>query len=187
MIFVCKNCGGNVVYSPERRGMFCPYCDSMESDERKDFPDSEISVCPNCGGEIPVEEHTSAAQCPYCDNYMIFNERVEGVYAPKKIIPFRMGKETCKNSLREKFKRCTFAPTDFLSEAKLDSMQGYYVPFWFYSYDTNCRYSGEGTKVRSWTSGNMQYTETSYYRICRDMDIDFRTFRWMPPYRCRMM
>ncbi len=174
MIFLCKKFSGNVVYSPERRGMFCPYCDSMESDERKDFPDSEISVCPNCGGEIPVEEHTSAAQCPYCDNYMIFNERVEGVYAPKKIIPFRMGKETCKNSLREKFKRCTFAPTDFLSEAKLDSMQGYYVPFWFYSYDTNCRYSGEGTKVRSWTSGNMQYTETSYYRICRDMDIDFQ-------------
>ncbi|MCM1304949.1 MAG: hypothetical protein NC305_06245 [Lachnospiraceae bacterium] len=174
MIFVCKNCGGNVVYSPERHSMFCPYCDSVKSDERRDFPDSEITVCPNCGGEIPVEEHTSAAQCPYCDNYMIFNERVEGEYTPKKIIPFQMGKEACKNSLREKFKKCTFAPTDFLSEARLDRMQGYYVPFWFYSYGTNCRYDGEGTKVRSWTSGNTQYTETSYYRIHRNMDIDFQ-------------
>lgn len=174
MLFVCKNCGGNVVYSPERHSMFCPYCESVKSDERRDFPGSEISVCPNCGGEIPIEEHTSAAQCPYCDNYMIFNERVEGEYTPKKIIPFQMGKETCKKSLREKFKNCTFAPTDFLSEAKLNRMQGYYVPFWFYSYDTNCRYDGEGTKVRSWTSGNTQYTETSYYRIQRNLDIGFQ-------------
>lgn len=34
-------------------------------------------------------------------------------------------------------------------------------------------FHGEGTKVRSWTTGNTQYTETSYYDIVRDMDIDF--------------
>ena len=27
--------------------------------------------------------------------------------------------------------------------------------------------------MRSWTTGNTQYTETSYYDIVRDMDIDF--------------
>lgn len=174
MIFVCKNCGGNVVYSPEKHSMFCPFCDSVESEERRDPTSSNISVCPNCNGEVPVEEHTSATRCPYCDNYLIFNERVEGAYEPKKIIPFQMGKEVCKEFLREKFKKCTFAPTDFLSEARLDSMQGVYVPYWFYHYDTNCQYDGEGTKVRSWTTGNTQYTETSYYHIHRDMDIDFQ-------------
>ena len=174
MIFVCKNCGGNVIYSPEKRSMFCPFCDSVASDERRNPTSSDISVCPNCNGEVPVEEHTSATQCPYCDNYLIFNERVEGAYEPKKIIPFQMGKEVCKQFLREKFKKCTFAPTDFLSEARLDSMQGVYVPYWFYHYDTNCQFDGEGTKVRTWTTGNTQYTETSYYRIHRDMDIDFQ-------------
>lgn len=174
MIFVCRNCGGNVIYSPEKHSMFCPYCDSVESDERRDPTSSAISVCPNCNGEVPVEEYTSATRCPYCENYLIFNERVEGAYEPKKIIPFQMGKEACKNSLREKFKKCTFAPTDFLSEARLDSIQGVYVPYWFYHYDTNCQFDGEGTKVRSWTTGNTQYTETSYYRIHRDMDIDFK-------------
>lgn len=174
MIFKCKNCGGNVVYSPEKQGMFCPYCDSENSEERQDYVGGVLTICPNCSGEVPVTEHTSATQCPYCDNYLIFNERVENEYEPKLIIPFQVGKEKCKEIIREKFKKCLFAPTDFLSEVRLNGMQGVYVPYWFYDYDTNCSFQGEGVKVRTWISGKMQYTETSHYAIRRNMDVDFR-------------
>ena len=173
MVFKCKNCGGNVIYSPERKGMFCPFCESENSEEKKEFPDQDMKICPNCGGEVPVQEHTSASQCPYCDNYLIFDQRIEGDDEPKIMIPFRFGKEKCKESIREKFKKCLFAPTDFLSEARLNGMQGTYVPFWFFDYDVNCDYSAEGTRVKSWTTGNTQYTETSYYNIFRNMDADF--------------
>jgi len=173
MFFKCKNCGGNVVYSPEKHTMFCPFCDSEKSEQRTEGSSPEITICPNCTGEIPVEEHTSATQCPYCESYLIFNSRVEGEYAPDLIIPFQMGKETCKKSIREKFKKNLFAPTDFLSEVRLNGMQGVYVPYWFYDYDTHCVFEGEGTKVRSWTTGNTRYTETSYYAINRDLDINF--------------
>lgn len=174
MIFKCKNCAGNIVYSPEKKKMVCPFCDSEGSEERRDYADSVMTICPECTGEVPVFDHTSATRCPYCDNYIIFNERVEGEYLPKMIIPFQLGIESCKKALREKFKRCVFAPTDFLSEARLNGMQGVYVPYWFYDYDTTCDFTGEGTKVRSWTAGNIQYTETSYYSIRRNMDIKFR-------------
>lgn len=173
MFFKCKNCGGNVVYSPEKHEMVCPFCDSEKSDERADVKTPDITICPNCGGEVPVEQHTSATQCPYCESYLIFNERVEGEYEPKLIIPFELGKETCKKSIREKFKKNLFAPTDFLSEVRLNGMQGVYVPYWLYNYDTHCVFQGEGTKVRTWTSGNTEYTETSYYAVDRDMDISF--------------
>lgn len=174
MIFKCKNCEGNVIYSPEKHKMVCPYCDSEESQERRDASSAAMEICPNCGGEIPIQEHTSAMQCPYCDNYLIFNERVEGDFEPKLIIPFQLGKENCKKAIREKFKKCLFAPTDFLSEVKLNGMLGMYVPYWFYDYDANCDFQGEGTKVKTWTAGNIQYTETSFYDIQRNMDIDFR-------------
>lgn len=173
MIFKCKNCEGNVVYSPEKHGMYCPFCDSEGSEERKDY-NGEIQLCPNCGGEVPVKEHTSATKCPYCDNYLILNERVEGQYEPSLIIPFQLGKEKCKELIRDKFKKCLFAPSDFLSEVRLDSMEGDYIPYWFYDYDANCDFQAEGTKVRSWTSGDTRYTETSYYNIVRNMDIAFR-------------
>ena len=65
MIFKCKNCGGNVVYSPEKKGMFCPYCDSMNSEEREEHLGKEMQICPNCNGEVPVLEHASPTQCPY--------------------------------------------------------------------------------------------------------------------------
>lgn len=184
MIFKCKNCGGNVVYSPEKKLMYCPFCESESSEERKDYADGVLTICPECAGEVPVEEHTAATQCPYCDNYIILNERVEADYLPKMLIPFRMGKEKCKELLREKFKKCIFAPTDFLSEVRLNSMQGTYVPFWFFDYDTRYHYQGEGTKVRSWTTGNTQYTETSYYNIERDMSVKFAN---MPVDACDSM
>ena len=172
MIFQCKNCGGNVIYSPEKKGMYCPYCDSEKSEQRKDA-EGDIHVCPNCGGEVPVEEHTSAAKCPYCDNYIIFNERVEGQYAPELIIPFQYSRDMVKKLMREKFAKCTFAPTDFLSEARLNTMEGDYVPFWMYDYDVNYLYRAEGRRVRVWMSGETEFTETSVYDIYRDVDVNF--------------
>lgn len=173
MYFKCKNCGGNVVYSPEKHTMVCPFCESEKSGELSNGTSPEMTICPNCGGEITVEQHTSATQCPYCDSYLILNERVEGEYLPRLILPFQLGKESCKQSIREKFKKYLFAPTDFLSEVRLNSMQGVYVPYWLYNYNTHCSFQGEGTKVRSWTSGDTRYTETSYYAVSRDMDISF--------------
>ena len=175
MIFKCKNCGGNTIYSPEKKMMVCPYCDSEESYTRKDKETSYgLDVCPDCGGTIPVEQFDSAMKCPYCGNSVIFNERVEGEYLPKFVIPFELGKEKTKGLIRDRFKKFTFAPADFLSEARLDSMYGIYVPFWFFNFDTNAHFHGEGTKVRTWVSGNYRYTETSYYDVVRNMDIPFR-------------
>ncbi len=162
------------MYSPEKRMMYCPFCDSTESHERTDERSDDLTICPNCGGEVKVEEHTSATKCPSCDCYLIFDERVEGEYAPGRIIPFQMGKEVCKKVLRDKFSKMRFAPTDFLSEAKLNEIEGVYVPFWFFDYDTHWDFQGEGTKVRSWNSGDTAYTETSYYDVARDIDIRFQ-------------
>lgn len=172
MIFKCKNCSGNVVYSPEKLKMFCPYCDSTDSEE-KECENQGTATCLNCGGELHVNDFTSATQCPYCSSYIIFDERVSGDYTPHLILPFKYGKETVKKMLREKFKKSIFAPSDFFSDAKLDSMEGMYVPFWLYDFDANSRYEGEGTKVRSWTAGDRRYTETSIYRIVREVDVSF--------------
>lgn len=184
MIFKCRNCGGNVIYSPDKKGMYCPFCDSEHTEENHSMEEKysgeirqesqeDLRTCPDCGGEMPVEEYTSALKCPYCDNYMILNERVEGEYAPSLIIPFQYSKDMVKKLMRTQFRKCVFAPVDFLSEVRLNSMEGNYVPFWLYDYDTNCEYRGEGTRVRTWTSGETQYTETSFYDIYRNMDIQY--------------
>ena len=172
MVFKCKNCGGNVVYSPEKQKMYCPYCDSIESNEKVTNGESLVA-CVNCGGPLEVNEFTSASKCPYCDNYIVFDERVTGEYTPHLIIPFKFGKEQVKEMMRAKFKSCVFAPGDFLSEVRLNSMSGMYVPFWMYDYHVRGRFDGHGNKIRKWVSGNKEYTETSVYHIVRDMEVDF--------------
>ena len=77
MIFKCRNCGGNVVYSPERHKMYCPFCEGEDCEEENGAEQTTV-VCSNCGGELQIGEFTSASQCPYCDNYLIFDERVTG-------------------------------------------------------------------------------------------------------------
>lgn len=172
MIFKCRNCGGNVVYSPERHKMYCPFCEGEDCEEKNSDVQTTV-VCSNCGGELQIGEFTSASQCPYCDNYLIFDERVTGAYAPQKILPFVFGKESTKKLMRDKFKSCVFAPAGFLSEVKLNSMTGMYVPFWLYDYHAHGHYDGEGKKIRTWCSGDREYTETSVYHIVRDMEADF--------------
>lgn len=173
MIFKCKNCGGNSIYSPERKGMYCPYCDSMASQERTDEA-SELAVCSNCGGALHVEEHTSALQCPYCEHYIILNERVEGAFRPVRMIPFKLSKDMVKKLMRDNFSKKIFAPTDFLSEARLNSIVGEYVPFFLYDYAARCLYDGEGTKIKVRTVGDTEITETSYYHVVRDLRIDYQ-------------
>lgn len=171
MIFKCKNCGGNVVYDPERKEMVCPYCDGIQTQERE--AGKGLTVCSNCGAPMEAGEYGSAVRCEYCGHYTIFEERVEKEYRPQFILPFRLGQKTAAERMKAEFKRRIFAPDSFLSEASVGKMEGSYVPFWLYDMSADCYYSGTGTKVRVWTRGDTQYTETSYYQVIREMEVDF--------------
>lgn len=171
MLFRCKNCGGNVVYSPEHNKMFCPHCDGIDSEEKT------VSVnkteCINCGAPMDIGEYNCTCKCEYCGSYMILDDRVDGNYRPHLILPFKIGKNRAVERMKEEFKHRIFVPDSFLSEATLEKMKGIYVPFWMYDYTVRYDYVGKGIKVRRWTSGNTEYTETSFYRVTRNMDIDF--------------
>lgn len=171
MIFKCKNCGGNSVYSPKTGKMYCPHCESDDSQEK--LAGAGLSQCVNCGAPLEVSEFTSAMKCPNCGSYHIFEERIEGEYTPHLILPFQISKEQAVESLRKEFGRRVFTPSTFLSHASIERMEGAYVPFFLYGFHADASYRAKGTKVRSWTSGDTKYTETSYYDIEREMDAEF--------------
>lgn len=167
MNFQCKNCGGNVVYDPERLTMYCEYCGTQDSETVKG--DGSTTVCASCGGEISIEQFTSASRCPYCDNYLIFDERVSGNYKPDTIIPFKVSKKSGIELLRKHFCKRTFAPIGFLSDASVKGMTGFYVPFFLYDYVADSSLVAEGVKVKSYRSGDYQITERAYYDVRRKL------------------
>ena len=171
MNFQCKNCGGNMIFAPARQKMYCPYCEG-EDTETVAGNDS-LTVCASCGAEVDPGEYKSSDKCPYCGNFLVFNKRVEGDYKPDSIIPFKLDKDMAVAAMDKEFKKRLFAPVSFLSEKSLESIKGAYVPFFLYDYLADSEFSGEGTKVKRWSSGNYDYTETSYYSIERVMHASF--------------
>lgn len=171
MLFKCRNCGGNVVYEPGRGRMYCPHCESEDSEET--IQGGSLTQCVNCGAPMEVHDYTSASRCEHCGCYIIFNERVEGGYEPHLILPFHINKEHAVAAMDKEFTRRLFTPSDFMSAKSLEKMVGIYVPFWLYDYNACYDFAGEGTRVKRWTSGNTEYVETSYYEVIRKMDLDF--------------
>ena len=171
MIFRCKNCGANAVFSPEKQAMYCPYCDSIDSEELAEG--EGMNYCINCGGELHAGDYRSAVKCEHCGSYVIFEERTSGNYEPHLILPFKLGKKQAQDLIKKEFGKKPFVPDDFLSEAKMSEMEGEYVPFFMYDFACRYRLSAKGNKVRTWRSGNTEYTETSVYDVYRDMDVDF--------------
>ncbi len=171
MNFQCKNCGGNMVFSPKKQKMYCPYCDGEDCHVKAG--DRSITVCPSCGGELTVGEFDSSSRCPYCSNYLVFDERIENEYKPDTIIPFKLEKEDAVAAMEKEFRKRIFTPASFLSEKTLDSMKGYYVPFFLYDFDAHVNYKGRGKKIRTWRQGNYDYTETSIYDVFRTLDAKY--------------
>lgn len=172
MIFKCNNCGGNVVFNPEKGKMCCPHCDSIDS-QQKVTGEQSLQKCINCGAPLNVSDYTSATPCEHCGCYIVFDERVEGQYRPHLMVPFAVSKNKAKDIMRERFKKKAFTPSNFLEENMLEKMTGLYVPFFLYDINVRCDYHAEGTKRRQWTQGDTEYTETSYYDVVRDMYVDF--------------
>lgn len=127
MIYKCRNCGANAVYSPEKGTMYCPYCDSQDSEELA--PGGGMAVCMNCGGELKPGDYMSAVKCEHCGTYVIFEERTEGCYKPHVILPFKLGKKEVQERIRARYAKSAFIPADFLSDAKLSEIEGMYIPF----------------------------------------------------------
>lgn len=171
MLFKCKNCGGNVVYEPARGKMYCPHCESEDSEDK--IQGRSLTQCVNCGAPMEVKDYASAGRCEHCGCYVVFEERVEGVYEPHLLLPFRINKDNAIQVMNAEFGRRLFTPSDFMSTKSLEKMVGIYVPFWLYDYNAFYDYAGEGTRVKRWTSGNTEYVETSYYEVIRKMNVDF--------------
>lgn len=172
MQFRCVNCGGNVVYDPKSRNMLCLSCNSVNSEEIVKQEDSYS--CPSCGGILTVNDFTSATKCEFCGAYNIIDEKITYPYGPDLVLPFRFTKDQATELLRKEFKDKLFCPSDFLSQRTLENLEGDYVPFWLYSYATHAIWDGIGTKVRTWTRGNTEYTETSKFQVYREININFK-------------
>ena len=201
--YKCPNCGGELVFNPEKQMFSCPYCASdfteAEMEERyhtqnetaqkeadadaktlKDENDeaafeehTRLYECPSCGAQIIADETTSATFCYYCHNPVVLAGRLKGNYKPAYVLPFAVQRDAAEKEFRAWCRKRWFLPSDFRSKQQLEKMSGVYVPFWLASCVADTDMSGVGQVVKSWRDGKYQVTETTEYTVSRQAKIPF--------------
>lgn len=199
--YKCPCCGGAIVFDSTVQKMKCPYCDTefrmetladydreLKSEQPDDmkwetaagsgWTDAEADglrsyICKSCGGEIVCDENTAATSCPYCGNPVVLMDRFAGARKPDYVLPFLLDKKAAKEALKKHYAGKRLLPKIFKDENHLDEVKGVYVPFWLFDAraDADIRY--KATRIRAWSSGDYNYTETSYYAVCRKGSIRF--------------
>lgn len=172
MYYRCENCGGNVVYHPQKRKMVCESCGSENSE--KMIVQETMEICDNCGAALEFTEHTLSCKCPYCDTYLILKERIEEKPEPDLVLPFCIDRHEAAELIKRSFGSKLFLPRDFASVSSVEKMEGIYAPFWMFDLHTHVDFEGEGDKLRTWRDGEYQYTETKTYLVRREFTADYQ-------------
>lgn len=191
----CNACGGMMEFSSKAQTMVCPYCGTTmeveeyekeierrdnisiskteESWEKGETDDIRIYICESCGGEIMADENTGASICPFCDNKVVMKGQFENDLKPDYIIPFKLDKKDAKQAYLNHLSDKIFLPKVFRRQNHIDEIKGVYVPFWLYSTDVNADFIFNAERLRSYKSGDTEYTEHSYYDVRRAGQISF--------------
>ncbi len=199
--YKCPCCGGAIEFNSSIQKMKCPFCDTefeieaakaynedLEKDSNSDMAWDDnvggewqegeeegmrIYSCNSCGGEIIVEETTAASNCPYCDNPVVMTGQFKGNLKPDYVIPFKFDKKQAKEALKKHMTGKRLLPKVFKDENHIEEIKGVYVPFWLFDADVDADMRYRGTKVRSWSSKDYNYVETSFYSIVRNGNLGF--------------
>ncbi len=202
--FKCKNCGGELLFDPDSQKFHCEYCDSYftreelgEEPESKtedpapraeaaskagaaqredEFSEGEVVeyTCPSCGAQVIAEASTAATWCYYCHNPVVLSSRLSNKLKPNKVIPFVLDKEQAEKAFEQWKKKKWFLKPGFSREARLEKMSGVYYPYWRINCRTQGHISGNAEKIRTWRSGDTEYTETERYQVVRRGQVELR-------------
>lgn len=189
--FNCPNCGAELKFNADKQKLCCEFCESeftaaeLENTDSKERAEKQRSdaqsfctqmndySCPNCGAEVTADESTASDICVYCHSPIVLKGKLSGQMMPDKIIPFKYGKDEAINKFFAFIKRKWFVPKAFKSKKQAEYISGIYFPFWVTDADTIGEYNAKAVKIRTWRSGDTQYTETSNYNIHRRGYIHF--------------
>lgn len=140
---------------------------TFEEDEAKEYH------CENCGAVLITEAETAATTCSFCGAGVVLADRVSGTLAPAMVIPFSISKEQAAEAFKKWCRNGLLTPKDFMTANRIKNITGMYVPFWIYDLNSKVQVSAVGTKVRTYTKGEYIYTETKFYDVYRDINLDY--------------
>lgn len=180
--YKCPNCGADMAFDSESGKLSCHSCG--RKDNIDNFSDEFITTtfsedeakeyhCKNCGANIITEAETTATTCSFCGAGVVLADRLSGIMAPSKVIPFTISKEEAMKAFRKWCRNGRLTPKGFMTADRIKNITGIYVPFWLYNVNSKVQVDALCTKVRTYTRGEYIYTETRYYNVYRNINLNY--------------
>jgi LSD1 subclass zinc finger protein len=193
--FPCQNCGSVLFYEPGTQFLKCTSCGTenqiptvktevIEEDflnalsSASSLPaESRIHLsllkCTSCGAESTVPEHTTATKCSFCGTPSVLKNKIEkDLLRPKYLLPFAINKQNGLIALKKWIASLWFAPSALKQLARLDDLNGIYIPYWTYDSLTLTKYTGQR---------GVYYYVTETYRVNgKTQTRQVRKTRWYP-------
>ncbi len=191
-MYRCPNCGGEMVFSPEKQKLVCQYCDSefdadefdgkkgvnanshentdnTNNDDEDRYYQATVFTCPQCGGELLSTSDTAATFCSFCGASVLLESRVSNELKPDYIIPFKKTKEECKANYKKMLSKALFVPKAMKEDAQIDKFRSIYMPYWIYSFD----YDGAIVTEGKTSTRRGDYIYTRHYRLETEANLDY--------------
>lgn len=139
------------------------------------FSESDVNEyhCKNCGAVLITDKDTTATTCSFCGAGVVISDRLSGDLAPAKVIPFSINKQQAQEAFKKWCKKGLLTPKGFMNADRIKSITGLYVPFWLYDLNGRGEVDATCTKVRSYSQGEYIVTETSYFNVYRQVDLNY--------------
>lgn len=162
----CKNCGGELKFSPGTRSLTCPYCgtvNEIETASPVDFQEEldyheyldkfsqaaetnevRTTKCGGCGAEVTFGADETTAKCVYCATEVVATGESHKAMSPQYLVPFSLPKDDAEKAFRVWLKKLWFAPSKLKTMARRSKpLTGVYFPFWTFDAKTASAYDGE--------------------------------------------
>lgn len=201
--YKCPCCGAPLIFDAAEQNLHCESCEndfSAETMQQLDEADGAVKAeskydwenytprnfeddggiklsgysCPSCGAEVTGDDNLGATVCPYCGNSTIIKKQFEGTLRPDYVIPFKVDKKSAVNFFEEACKKAPFLPDEYRDKRKIEEMAGIYVPFWTFDCKCGAVIDYRGERISTWSDRDYIYTKTSYYRMLREGNIEYR-------------
>lgn len=180
----CTNCSGELVYDVDSGALKCTHCSSLKDFEKESekvekkllTQDSTIEqsktkytqfACQTCGRKHISATDTPLLRCPSCgDNNLVKTVKID--FTPDGILPFKINKDKALEHFYMWLKTRHFAPNSLKKLGKSKVLDGFYLPAFFYDFDTSTHYSGVGINSYRTNNGQMRITRTRFDKTRKD-------------------
>jgi len=89
--------------------------------------------CSSCGAEITFDPGTQMTNCNFCGSKFQIEAAIDSrINKPDGILPFKIAQKQYENSVFEWLSEGDYTPDDILNTTVFESVNGVYLPMWFY-------------------------------------------------------